>query len=65
MSTEQRLRVVDRTENPQGGDSAESQLDGTRAEADRIIAVASSAFERMRATNSQDFLSRSRQTGGQ
>ena len=46
-------------------DGAGEQLASIRADADQIFAVASDVFERVRATNSEDFLRRSRQTGGQ
>ncbi len=42
-----------------------AQLAGIRSDVDRIVALAAGAFERNRTTNSEDFLRRSRQTGGQ
>ena len=47
----------------EGGTS--SSLTDTRAEMDRLFAVASKSFESMTEGNSQEFLRRSRQTGGQ
>ena len=47
-----------------GDDSAGSSLTDTRTEVDRLFAIASKSFESM-TENSQEFLRRSRQTGGQ
>ena len=46
------------------GDGAESLTD-KRAEMDVLFAVAARSFENMTEGNSQEFLRRSRQTGGQ
>ena len=46
------------------GDTA-SPLTDARAEVDRLFAVAAKSFENMSEGNSQEFLRRSRQTGGQ
>jgi hypothetical protein len=48
-----------------GDDSTESSLTGTRAEMDRLFAVASKSFASMSEGNPEEFLRRSRQTGGQ
>ena len=47
-----------------GDDSTGSSLTDTRTEVDRLFAIASKSFESM-TENSQEFLRRSRQTGGQ
>ena len=48
-----------------GEDSTASSLPDTRAEMDRLFALASKSFKSMTEGNSQEFLRRSRQTGGQ
>ena len=61
-------RTIDRQLGlgPGGNDSNDANsLAETRASLDRLFAVATDAFDRMRTTNSQEFLHRSRQTGGQ
>jgi hypothetical protein len=65
MSNEQRLRTTQGPRQPVPADGPTTELDSDRAEVDRVLAAANLAFDRMRATNSEDFLSRSRQTGGQ
>jgi len=67
MTTEMRQqrtpnRVV---EAVAGGDDNASGLATIRADVDRIVAAAADVFERTRATNSEEFMRRSRQTGGQ
>ena len=49
---------------PDEGSTASSLTD-TRAEMDRLFAVASKSFESMSEGDSREFLRRSRQTGGQ
>jgi len=53
-----------RTQAPDDG-SATSSLTDVRAEADGLFAVAAKSFASMTEDNSQEFLKRSRQTGGQ
>lgn len=47
------------------GDSTGSSVMDARAEMDRLFAVASKSFASMTEGKSQEFLRRSRQTGGQ
>ena len=66
MSKDTRQRTThDIEESAQSGGSATSTLTDTRTEIDRLFAVASKSFEAMTEGNSQEFLERSRQTGGQ
>jgi hypothetical protein len=64
-SAEQRLRDRVVEETGSGDDANESGLADVRAETDRLFAVAARSFEAMSQGSSQDFLRRSRQTGGQ
>lgn len=48
-----------------GGASGSDGLAGARTEIDELFAVASQSFEALRQGTSQEFLRRSRQTGGQ
>ena len=67
MSNESRQRATTdnlRAQGP-GGDGNDDALSKTRAEVDKLFAVASKSFQSMTEGNSQEFLRRSRQTGGQ
>jgi len=67
MSNETRQQTTNRDLRSQGpnGDGTAESLSATRDEVDRLIAVASESFRSMTEGNSQEFLRRSRQTGGQ
>jgi len=67
MTNSTRQRLIDRQrEQPSGSDSNDDgNLTETRDALDRLFAVATDAFDRMRTTDSQEFLKKSRQTGGQ
>jgi len=60
----ERATIGDTQAIAHGDDSTRSSLTGTRTEVDRLFAIASKSFESM-TENSQEFLRRSRQTGGQ
>jgi len=64
----ERMRQRPRDEDAANGQAAPEGAEGlgaARAEMDRLFAVASRNFEAMRQGESQEFLRRSRQTGGQ
>lgn len=64
-TTRQRATALEiRTQAPDDG-SSESSLSDARAGADGLFAVAEKSFASMSENNSQEFLRRSRQTGGQ
>lgn len=66
MSNEQRLRATTERTTPQRTpEPTGDELESVRTEVDRIVSAANGVFDRLRATNSEEFLSRSRQTGGQ
>ena len=67
MSKDTKLRTKTNDLNsgvPDDGD-APGRLTESRAEMNRLFAVAAKSFEAMSAGNSQEFLRSSRQTGGQ
>lgn len=64
-SAEQRLRDNVVEETGSGDETNESGLTDVRAETDRLFAAAAESFKAMSQGSSQDFLRRSRQTGGQ
>ena len=64
-ATKQRRKVSDNEAQVPDADGAENSLTDTRAEVDRLFAVASKSFKSMSEGNSHEFLRRSRQTGGQ
>ncbi len=64
-ATKQRTTPNDIKVEAQADGSATGTLTDTRVEMDRLFAVASKSFETMTEGNSQEFLRRSRQTGGQ
>lgn len=64
MSEGTRQRRVDEQTRATSEGDAEG-LASARAEIDELFAVASQSFEAMRQGTSQEFLRRSRQTGGQ
>jgi hypothetical protein len=51
--------------NPNPDGSAANTLGNARSETDRLFAEATKSFESMSEGDSQEFLERSRQTGGQ
>ena len=61
----QRAKIGDIEARVPGDDGTDNSLTDTRAEMDRLFAVASKSFTSMTEGNSQEFLRRSRQTGGQ
>lgn len=67
MSTSKGQRErQDRIEQPKPGEGdGGTGLSETRAETDRLFAVAARSFEAMSQGDSREFLRRSRQTGGQ
>ncbi len=64
-TTKQRATLGDIEAKAPDEGSERSSLPDTRARMDRLFAVASKSFESMTEGNSQEFLRRSRQTGGQ
>jgi len=64
-TTRQQTTPGDVATRPEQHDGEGSQLADARAETDRLFAVASESFAAMAESNSQEFLRRSRQTGGQ
>ena len=64
VKMKERATIDDTQAIAHGDDSTESSLTDTRTEVDRLFAIASKSFESM-TENSQEFLRRSRQTGGQ
>jgi len=67
MNNETRQRATPENLSTQasGAGGAADSLAETRADVDRLFAVASKSFQSMTEGNSQEFLKRSRQTGGQ
>ncbi len=61
----QRTTSRDLDVRPQDDGSAAGSLPDARTDIDRLFAVASKSFEKMTEGDSQQFLERSRQTGGQ
>ena len=64
-ATKQRTMPDDLRAQGPGGDDAADALTDKRAEVDRLFAVAAMSFQSMTEGDSQEFLRRSRQTGGQ
>ncbi len=64
-TTKQRTTASDLDIRPQADGSAAGSLPDTRTEIDKLFAVASKSFDKMSEGDSQEFLERSRQTGGQ
>ena len=64
-TTRQRATRDELTVQATGGGGTADSLTNTRADVDRLFAVASKSFQSMTEGNSQEFLRRSRQTGGQ
>ncbi len=66
MSKKMKQRQTNTIEvKPQADGNAASTLGNTRVETDRLFAEAAKSFESMSDGDSQEFLLRSRQTGGQ
>lgn len=63
--TKQRTTTSDVNDGAPDDGNAPGKLTDTRAEMDRLFAVAAKSFEAMSEGNSQEFLKSSRQTGGQ
>ena len=64
-ATKQRRKVSENEAQVPDEGSAGNSLTATRAEMDRLFAVASKSFKSMSEGDSREFLRRSRQTGGQ
>lgn len=64
-ATRQRATPENLSTQASGGGGADDSLTEMRADVDRLFAVASKSFQSMTEGNSQEFLRRSRQTGGQ
>ncbi len=64
-ATKQRVTIDDTRAQASGDDGTANSLTDARVEVDRLFAVASKSFKSMTEGNSQEFLRRSRQTGGQ
>ncbi len=64
-TTKQRTAANNLDVRPQADGSAAGSLPDTRTEIDKLFAVASKSFDKMSEGDSQEFLERSRQTGGQ
>lgn len=64
-ATKQRVTIDDTRAQASGDDGTANSLTDARVEVDHLFAVASKSFKSMTEGNSQEFLRRSRQTGGQ
>ena len=66
MSNKVKQRKTNNIEvNPNPDGSAANTLDNAQSETDRLFAEATKSFESMSEGDSQEFLERSQQTGGQ
>ena len=64
-TTRHRESVADNPATSGAAEGAGRSLRATRADVDRLFAVAAKSFQSMSEGNSQDFLARSRQTSGE
>ena len=65
MSQDTRQHTDEIVTSGGAADDEAGTLTAQRADVDRLFAVASKTFERMRTGNSQQFIDASQQTGGQ